>query len=229
MEDGTPRLVAKRFAVPAGMIASVTPVPASASMHRCTLPSPPHTRTRSAPSFAASRRPLARLRALRHLVPHDLDAVALVEASSELGKPSADRLLAVGDDCNALHAKSLPSATLPRSRSHSATRKARCSAAITHDDAERGACDDVGDVVRAAVDAGEGDDQGDRDEREEPLQDHPRPVRVPQRGDQCERSVEGERRRDMTGRVARGRRDRVELEDIRTRASDHEVRRPGRW
>ena len=40
--------------------------------------------------------------------------------------------LRVGDDRDALHAKSCPSARLPRSRSHSATRKARMLAAITH-------------------------------------------------------------------------------------------------
>ena len=50
-----PRLEASRFAVPAGRIATVTPVPARASMQRCTMPSPPHTNTRSAP-FSTARR-----------------------------------------------------------------------------------------------------------------------------------------------------------------------------
>jgi len=34
--------------VPAGMMASVTFVPAATSMQRCTMPSPPHTKIRSA-------------------------------------------------------------------------------------------------------------------------------------------------------------------------------------
>ena len=52
---GTPRLVASRFAVPAGRIATSTSDPASASMQRCTVPSPPHTKTRPAPFSSASR------------------------------------------------------------------------------------------------------------------------------------------------------------------------------
>ena len=50
MSDGISRLEANRFAVPAGMIASVTPLPASRSIERCTIPSPPQTKTSSAPS-----------------------------------------------------------------------------------------------------------------------------------------------------------------------------------
>ena len=49
------RLVASRLAVPAGKIAMVADLPASASIHRCTVPSPPQTNTTSAPSLKARR------------------------------------------------------------------------------------------------------------------------------------------------------------------------------
>ena len=50
-----PRLVASRLAVPAGRIASTASEPASASTHRCTMPSPPQTKMSSAPSSSARR------------------------------------------------------------------------------------------------------------------------------------------------------------------------------
>src|SRR5579872_4114296 len=62
--DGTPRFVASKLAVPAGRIATTAPVPATASMQRWTVPSPPQTNIRSAPSATARR---ARLGALRLL------------------------------------------------------------------------------------------------------------------------------------------------------------------
>ena len=55
MSLGIPRFVARRLAVPAGMIATTASVPASASTVRCTIPSPPHTKTRSAPSSTTRR------------------------------------------------------------------------------------------------------------------------------------------------------------------------------
>ena len=55
MSFGMPRLVANRFAVPAGMIARLAFEPASTSMQRCTIPSPPQAKTSSAPSSSARR------------------------------------------------------------------------------------------------------------------------------------------------------------------------------
>ena len=54
-----PNPLASRLAVPAGRIPIATLPPASASMQRRTRPSPPHTRSRSAPASAASRAGLA--------------------------------------------------------------------------------------------------------------------------------------------------------------------------
>ena len=53
MSCGMPRLVANRFAVPAGTIASRASVPASTWMQRRTVPSPPQANTSSAPSSSA--------------------------------------------------------------------------------------------------------------------------------------------------------------------------------
>ena len=53
MSCGIPRLVAKRFAVPAGMTARGTSVPASTPMQRRTVPSPPQASTSSAPASIA--------------------------------------------------------------------------------------------------------------------------------------------------------------------------------
>jgi len=50
---GIPRLVASRFAVPAGRIATVASELASTPRLRCTIPSPPQTKTRSAPCSSA--------------------------------------------------------------------------------------------------------------------------------------------------------------------------------
>ena len=50
MSFGSPRLVASRLAVPAGMTAIAVSVPASTSTQRCAMPSPPHTKNRSTPS-----------------------------------------------------------------------------------------------------------------------------------------------------------------------------------
>ena len=75
---------------------------------------------------------LACLRALGDLEPHELDVLVLVEPPAKLRESAVEGLLRMGDDRDALHVKSLPSVMLPRSRSHSATRKARCSAAMTH-------------------------------------------------------------------------------------------------
>ena len=52
---GMPRFVAKRLAVPAGRMARATGAPATASMTRWTVPSPPHTKIRSAPFFTSLR------------------------------------------------------------------------------------------------------------------------------------------------------------------------------
>ena len=52
-----PRFVANRLAVPAGTIARGTSVPAAASRHRCTIPSPPQTKSSSAPSFERALAP----------------------------------------------------------------------------------------------------------------------------------------------------------------------------
>src|SRR3984957_17059255 len=52
---GTFRFAASRFAVPAGRIATAVSVPATASMQRWTVPSPPQTNTTSAPLAAARR------------------------------------------------------------------------------------------------------------------------------------------------------------------------------
>ena len=53
---------ASRFAVPAGKIATAVFSPASASTQCWTMPSPPHTKIRPAPSSSAA---LARLGAFR--------------------------------------------------------------------------------------------------------------------------------------------------------------------
>ena len=53
MSSGMPRFEAKRFAVPAGRIASRASVPAMASTARCIIPSPPQTKIVSAPSASA--------------------------------------------------------------------------------------------------------------------------------------------------------------------------------
>ena len=55
MSFGIPRLVANRFAVPAGTTARLASEPASTSMHRRTVPSPPQAKTRSAPAPSARR------------------------------------------------------------------------------------------------------------------------------------------------------------------------------
>src|ERR1700722_3710609 len=52
---GTFRFAASRFAVPAGRIATAVSVPATASMQRWTVPSPPQANTTSAPLAAARR------------------------------------------------------------------------------------------------------------------------------------------------------------------------------
>ena len=53
MSRGMPRFVANRLAVPAGRTASRAFDPATTSMHRRTVPSPPQAKTSSAPSSSA--------------------------------------------------------------------------------------------------------------------------------------------------------------------------------
>ena len=93
-----PRLWASRLAVPAGMIAIGTPVPASASHERCTIPSPPHTTTRSAPASTASAHPLGRLLALLDLEPQQLVDPGDGQAGAQLVEPATEGLPAVRDD-----------------------------------------------------------------------------------------------------------------------------------
>jgi hypothetical protein len=68
MSVGMPRLVASRFPVPAGMIATGIFEPpfsrATTSSERCTMPSPPHTTSRSTPAWMALRTCLGALRLL---------------------------------------------------------------------------------------------------------------------------------------------------------------------
>ena len=63
-----------------------TESPASASMHRCTMPSPPHTKTRSAPASSAAAHLLRRALALGHLEPQRVgDAVPRQHARAARG------------------------------------------------------------------------------------------------------------------------------------------------
>ena len=55
MSSGICRFIARRFAVPAGRIATAVSVPATASMQRWTVPSPPQTNSTSTPRSAARR------------------------------------------------------------------------------------------------------------------------------------------------------------------------------
>ena len=79
MSCGMSRFEANRFAVPAGTIASVTPLPASVSTQRCTIPSPPQTKISSAPSSSARLTRFGRVLALRHLRPERIVDARLLE------------------------------------------------------------------------------------------------------------------------------------------------------
>ena len=83
MSFGMPRFVASRFAVPAGMIATVASVPARTSTQRCTMPSPPHTKIRSALRASAFLTSLGSEAALPHLAPEDVRHAALARARGE--------------------------------------------------------------------------------------------------------------------------------------------------
>ena len=103
MSLGMPRLVANRFAVPAGMIASVTSEPASTSTQRWTIPSPPHDEDELRASATARRTCAGALRLFGTSHQNgSVDALGLEDAT-ELRQPAAERLAGVGDDRN-LHA-----------------------------------------------------------------------------------------------------------------------------
>ena len=86
----------RQFAVPAGITAS-GPVPPIASAHRCTMPSPPHTKSSSAPSFRA-RRTLRRLPALGYLEPQASDAAVVQTRRSSSSPPPSSCPMC--DDCD---------------------------------------------------------------------------------------------------------------------------------
>ena len=98
-----PRLVANRLAVPAGRIAIVTGLPASASIARCTVPSPPHTKSRSAPCVEQLLDALGHVLALRDLVPGRVADAVRGQRLAELGQPAAELLGGVRDHPDGRH------------------------------------------------------------------------------------------------------------------------------
>src|SRR6476659_2118830 len=93
MVVGSPRLEASRFAVPAGMIATVAPLPhAVAAPHEEVL-------------GALVEKPLhllGCLAALWHLCPHRIFHPVLGEAAAKLRQATLERLASMGDDCDLL-------------------------------------------------------------------------------------------------------------------------------
>ena len=93
-----PRLWANRFAVPAGRIAIVASEPTSASAHCCTMPSPPQTNTRSAPSLSALRTFARRLLLLGTSYQSSSSTRSRGDQRAQFVETAAQRLAGVGDD-----------------------------------------------------------------------------------------------------------------------------------
>ena len=111
MSLGMPRFVASRLAVPAGTMAIVAPVPASASMHRCAMPSPPQTKKWSAPPAQQLARPAwapSCSSAPRPTAGRSRRAGRACGAAR--GRPPSMRLAGVGDDGDRGHDRPPPGA-----------------------------------------------------------------------------------------------------------------------
>ena len=122
-------------------------------MHRCTVPSPPHAMTSSAPSSSARFDLLRRLAALRHLVPERIGDARLLERAAEGEEPVAERLAGVRDDRD-LHARASRRACAARVMRARAERDDEEGEDPDHDPAEH-----VERVVHPAVDPRERDER----------------------------------------------------------------------
>ena len=159
MSCGMPRFVASRFAVPAGRIASGTSDPATASRHRCTVPSPPQTKISSAPSSSACLTCFGAKRLFGTSIQSGSAKPCLLELVAQLVQAAAEGLARVRDDRDLRQ----PSSTrLPRDRREPAARLTSTIAASTATPTSD-AAGDVERVVHAAVHAREGDEDRDRD------------------------------------------------------------------
>ena len=99
--------------MPAGRIASGVSEPASASMQRWTMPSPPQTKISSAPSSSARFTCFGREPALRHLEPERIVDALTLELPPELGQAAAERLAGVRDDGDLGHFAALRASREP--------------------------------------------------------------------------------------------------------------------
>ena len=95
---GMPRLVANRFAVPAGSTASGILVPASTPTQRRTVPSPPQAKTSSAPASSARSTCSGAFLAFGTSYQSGSSTPALRERAPQRRQPVAERLLRVCDD-----------------------------------------------------------------------------------------------------------------------------------
>ena len=232
--DGMPRLVANRFAVPAGSTASGIFVPASTLRQRRTVPSPPQAKTRSAPASSARSTCPGAFLALGTSYQSGSSTPASRERASQRRQAVAERLRRVCDDRDlhdtgwgwreedraTVRAGACGRAATPAARhANSSTSTAPMPISAPAAEVER--------VVHAAVHAREGDEHR-KQERDRPGRDAPAALRERRREQQHEAAVDGDRRGGVAGRVARVGRKVLQPRDVRPVTRHDERSRRGR-
>ena len=190
--------------MPAGMIARVTPLPASVSIDRCTMPSPPQTNTSSAPSSSArwTRSGAYLLFGTSDQIGSSMPCLARTERNSSSPPPIVLPAWAI---TATFFMPSLPSSradgclggvTLCCCRTCGPGREDRdAEGGDAHQDADR----DIGDVVHAAQHARPGHEHRDRDD--ERPEDDPDCAILDSRGEDDQQATE---QRDRGCRVPGG-------------------------
>ena len=215
MSFGMPRLDASRFAVPAGTIATVVPVPASVSMQRCAIPSPPHTKKWSAPCSSRRRTCFGALRLFGTSAQSgSRDAVA-GERAAKLGEAALDALAGVRDDGDPAHERALPCSGSRDPGGGQGDDQAP--------DADEEARGHVGRVVHPPVHPRQRDEQRDRD-RDEPHDGPRHAASHPRRDEKRDPAVDRDGRRRVPGVEAVAHREVVQAADVRALAIDRERR-----
>ncbi len=214
MSFGIPRLVAKRFAVPAGMIARLD-VRAGEHVDAALnhpVAAPGEDELGALVERAANLR--GRLAALRHLAPERVVDALGCEDAAKLGQPAAERLAGVRDDGD-LHLRCLGRGA-GRAAGEARRRSARRSPTTTPPATSSGWCmprymrevATNATIATASVQATRRNDA----------------VREPRREQQREPAVDRDRRRRVAGRIAGVDRQVLEADDARPMRVDDERR-----
>ena len=197
--------------MPAGKIASGVSEPARASIERWTVPSPPQTKSSSAPLCECTLHLLGREPALRHLDPHRICDPWRSSSRRSSGRPPPKDLPACATTATLVISQPPRG---PRDENQHGHR------GDPDDDAAR----DVERMVHSAIHAGEGDEYWDQD-RDDPDRDLSRAVPDSRGQQQREPAVDGDGRSGMSRGIAGVHGQVLEAVHLRPVTVDHERRR----